>query len=530
MIESTKIRTCKIKNSRLFIGLLALLCINAKAFSASPQPNIIFVYFDDLGYGDLSCLNKESKISTPNFDKFAEEGLTLLDAHTPSAVCTPSRYGVLTGRYPWRSGLKSGVLGSFSPSLIRPGRRTIANLLGQNGYNTAIIGKWHLGLDWQVKDQGEAEYKEVYMKAYKENKNQKYADPGVDFKQKIVLGPNELGFDYSYICSASWDMSPIAFIEDGRVEGEVVTKKKHSKTGYANPQVKLEDALPVFADKVDSYIKKMAKEDKPFFLYYPSTAPHTPHVPNQKFIGKSDAGLYGDFVTECDWVLERLMSSLKESGIDENTLVIVSSDNGPENDMVINYAKYKHKGAGILRGRKRNNFEGGNRIPTFLRWPAKIEPSSVSSEPLSLVDIYATCADVIDVQLSEREAEDSYSFLPLLFGQPYTREAGVVMVNSGGRFAMRKGDWVYMHHKAENSPEGAPNEPKERDNSPVQLYNLSTDIEQKFNKASQYPGKTKELEETLGSYIKNGRSNPGIEVKNDPTYYGKKWKQAEWVY
>ena len=462
------------------------------------NPNIIFIMADDLGYGDVACYNPDSKIPTPNMDRLAAEGRRFTDAHSPSGVCTPTRYGVLTGRYAWRSRLKSGVLGGYSPPLIEKGRATVASLLKQKGYRTACIGKWHLGLGWQRNDQ-------------KTVGDPKHNASGIDHAKPLTAGPLTLGFDYFFGCSASWDMPPYAWIEnDSLIDSDLVpTKKKANgfgRAGLKSKKMKPESALPDLTAKAISYIKntKTEHKDKPFFLYFPLPSPHTPVAPNKDFIGKSKAGKYGDFVFETDWVVGEVMKAIDDAGITANTLLIVTSDNGPERHMIKRKSEFKHFSAAGFRGCKRDNWEGGHRIPFIARWPGKIKPATTSDEIICLTDLTATAAAIVGIKLPNNGAEDSYNILPAMLGQPLNqpiREA-TIHHSSKGKFAIRQDQWVLLDHP------GSGGNGYDVDTGEIQLYNLQTDASQEQNLADKNPDRVAKLRALLEKYKESGRSRP----------------------
>lgn len=304
-------------------------------------------------------------------------------------------------------------------------------MLRDNGYATGHVGKWHLGNGWQLKDGGDYEKAVAEMRKTKN----KFADPGVDFTKPILDGANQHGFDYSITANTT-------IYENGVPLGEVQVIKPGSKYGYLDPNLKREEFVPLWVKKADEFIRKSAQSKQPFFLYYALTAPHEPHVPNKPFLGKSGAGIYGDFMLECDWVVGELMVSLKAAGVDENTLVFLTSDNGPENCTLELKTKYDHYAAGDWRGHKRLNFEGGHRVPTFARWPGVVRPGSVCDATVSQVDFFATCAEMVGHKLRDDEAVDSWSMLSAFKGDgQFQRGESVIYQNYLGQLAIRKGDW-----------------------------------------------------------------------------------------
>ncbi len=478
------------------------------------NPNIIYILADDLGYGDIGCLNPECKIPTPNIDRLAGKGVRFTDAHSGSAVCTPTRYGILTGRYSWRTRLQSGVLWGYSTPLIDKDRMTAASLLKQQGYSTACIGKWHLGWNWALRDGVKLE----------EGKSIKHDQ--IDFTGPVTHGPTDLGFDYFFGIPASLDMVPYVYLENDRVV-EPPTASTEGKKGYEfyragpiAPNFEIEQVLPVFTQKTVDYINNHSKSGKrnPFFIYLPLSAPHTPILPTDDFKGKSGVGPYGDFVCQCDWTVGQIVKALEKNGISDNTLIIFTSDNGCS--PMANFKHLEslgHYPSFIFRGHKADIFEGGHRIPFIASWPGRIKARTECDEPVCLTDFMATAADITVTKLPDNAGEDSVSLLPGLLGEkiPQNREA-IVHHSINGFFAIRKGKW-----KLELCPgSGGWSFPQTgkaiKAGLPmVQLYDLSSDISEKNNLQDKYPEVVKELTELLEQYVESGRSTPGIRQKND---------------
>ncbi|MEI9893202.1 MAG: arylsulfatase [Chthoniobacter sp.] len=364
------------------------------------NPNIIYILCDDLGYGDVKCLNADGKIATPNMDRLGKGGIIFTDAHSSSAVCSPTRYGIMTGRYNWRTPLQSGVLGGLSPRLIESGRMTVANMLKEHGYATGCIGKWHLGMDW-VKLPGK-DVAQLNIESVEQVHN-------VDFAQPIKNGPTSVGFDSYYGISASLDMVPYTFIENDRVavlptvdKSFPLTEGRESRPtrlGPAAPGFETRDVLPALTRKAVEFIGQhaaAAKSGKPFFLYLPLNAPHTPIAPSAEWQGKSGISPYADFVMETDWTIGEVLRALDQQGIAENTLVIMTSDNGcsPQANFA-DLAEKGHNPSYVFRGTKADIWDGGHHIPFLVRWPAKIKAGSTTSQITCLTDFMATCAEII---------------------------------------------------------------------------------------------------------------------------------------
>lgn len=486
-------------------------------------PNIVYILADDMGYGDVSCLNPGSKISTPNLDRLAQEGITFTDAHSGSAVCTPTRYGILTGRYCWRSPLKSSVLWPWDGPLIEPDRLTVGGFLKQHGYSTACIGKWHLGWDWATRD-GSGMNEEIPLGKWDPAIRGALADK-VDFSAEIKNGPVTRGFDY-YFGDDVPNFPPYCFIENNRTIGLPSLMKPD--TMYGNPGVmvegwNLEEVMPALTRKAVEYIKAGAGEglfkrdrDKPFFLYFPLTAPHTPIAPTADFRGKSQAGAYGDFVQEVDWTVGQVMKALEEAGLAENTLLIFTSDNGsPGRDgtsmggPTSSVRAFGHNPSYIFRGIKADIWEGGHHVPFFARWPGKIIPGSESDEIICHTDLLATCAAILEKSLPISAGEDSYNILPALQGEQYDKPIREATVHHSidGSFAIRQGKWK-LEICAGSGGWSKPGNSMAKDMGlpEIQLYDLSADPKEENNLYNQYPGVVEDLSSLLQKYRDEGRS------------------------
>ena len=383
---------------RDFLGVLGVagattaLVGNMNSAWAAPgkRPNIVYILADDMGYGDVGCLNPESKIPTPHMDALGKNGMIFTDAHSGSAVCTPTRYGILTGRYCWRSPLKNGVLWGYSPPLIDTQRTTVASLLKSRGYHTACVGKWHLGMGWATQDGKEA------------------AEGTVDYSQPIAGGPTALGFDYFFGIPASLDMDPYVYVENDRgVEAPTEHIEERKGLGFYRggpiaPGFKHKEVLPKFTQKAVEVIDTHVAEqpDAPLFLYLPLAAPHTPILPNEEFVGKSSIGDYGDFVCEVDWAVGQVVEALTRNGMLDNTLLIVTSDNGcsPMADFK-HLESQGHDPSYHFRGHKADIFEGGHRIPFIAHWPESIPAGTICDHITCLTDLTATAAEIVDVHV-----------------------------------------------------------------------------------------------------------------------------------
>ncbi len=492
--------------------LLAFHCLASSRAAEPVKPNVVYILADDLGYGDVGCYNAASKIPTPNIDRLAIEGVRFTDAHSPSAVCTPTRYALLTGRYAWRTRLQQNVIGPFAPPLIAGKQLTVAALLREQGYATACVGKWHLGWGWPKPGDGGRR----------------------DFTRPIPDGPTARGFD-SYFGTDVPNYPPYCFLENDRTVGipsvaAPVGRESFNIAGLMVPDWKLVDVLPGLARRAVESIEKAAKGDKPFFLYLPLTSPHYPVVPAAEFRGKSKAGAYGDFVAQTDHVVGEVLAALKRGGVAEKTLVIVTSDNGPEVSGEVKNGAYDrvkdfgHASMGTLRGAKRDAWEGGHRVPFVARWPGKIPACSTSDETVCHADLMATLAAMTGVKLPADAGVDSGNILPALLGEKRNaplREA-TVHHSGQGKFAIRRGDWVLILAPTgdDNRKQGEPPWFRtDRGYGPHaeagELYNLVTDPTQKQNRYATETAKVHELATLMERYVTDGRSTPGPKQKND---------------
>lgn len=496
----------------LFRLLLAFSIITCTAVSASP-PNVIFILADDMGYGDPGCYNPASTIPTPNMNRLAAEGMRFTDAHTPSAVCTPTRYGVLTGRYCWRSRMKRGVLGGYSPPLIEPDRLTVAAMLKQAGYSTAVIGKWHLGLAWVARDK--AKLPDALGGKMNESK--------VDFTRPLKAGAHTVGFDYSYLVPASLDMPPYVYVENGKAT-QVPSKRwpagafpRYTRKGLIADNFDMERTLDHLAEKAVAYIEQQAKSTRPFFMYFPLTAPHKPAWPAQRFRGKTGLGPYGDFIVQVDWTVGQVLAALDKSGIAEQTLIMLTSDNGSymfrmkpgerdhvEQAGVQGFRSEHHAANGPLRGTKADIWEAGHRVPFLARWPGRIKNGSICDTTICLTDVMATCADIAAVDLPGRAGEDSFSFLPDLLGKdrPAPR-APVIHHSANGMFAIRDGKWKLVLGNGSGGRQMPRGKPFAR---PFELYDLKADLGEEKNLAPNQPELTSRMERKAKTIRESGRS------------------------
>jgi len=447
--------------NKSFLSLFLSLFVFVVWVEAKPRPNIVFVLFDDIGYGQPPSYRKDSSFKTPNLDRLAQQGMRFTDAHSAAASCTPTRYGVLTGRYPFRIG-QYGVLKTYSPPIIPKTRLTVASFLKGKGYDTACIGKWHLGMNWVDGKPGE--------------ENQ------LPIGARMTDGPNDLGFDYFYGFTHARNIGSI--IEQDKVVANV--------RGIENQ--------PLMINKALQYLEERSKEDKPFFLYFPACPPHSPIVPAAHFVGKSGIegkkGKYADWVYQGDYMLGQIMDALEKNGQAEHTLLIATGDNGA--------ARRPYP---PLREAKSSIYEGGHREPFVARWPGKIKPGTLSHSIICLNDFFATCADILKADLPANAAEDSVSFLPDFLNKQGAPVRQAIINQASEGLAIRQGFWKYIVFR----------------NGTRELYNLNKDISETKDVSKANPAVVNRLEQLMQSYFDRGRSTPGpVQKKEYELPFGKK--------
>lgn len=498
-----------------FATLACVLCISS-AFAA--KPNIIVIYTDDQGFGDASCLNPDAKFETPNLNRLAKEGISFTNAHSSDTVCTPSRYGLLTGRYSWRTSMKTGVMVAEGKCLIADKRVTLPSLLKDSGYKTAMVGKWHLGMDF----------------------------PGTiktrDWTQPVKDMPLDKGFEYFYGIPASLNYGVLAWFEGRytKVPPTLHTRKKPNQrhVDYRvippyqdTPELaKRKSGAPIlevapgfidnqcltrFTDTAIEWITKHSsndKNEKPFFLYLPLTSPHYPVCPLPKFHGQGDCGGYGEFVIETDHHVGRIMKFLETSGLDQNTMIVFSSDNGPEKSWKQRIGDFDHDSRGGFRGGKRDIYEGGHRVPFFVRWPKGISKPGRSYPGLvGQIDLLATVAELVETKLPDHAGEDSQSFYSVLT-DPQSKPTRRPLINHGvaGRFAVTHESWkLVMAHRTHK----------------LELYNLSDDAAEENNVMADHPKIVAALTQKITDIVRNGRTTTGEAQPNDTGY----WKDLTWM-
>ena len=502
---------------RLFLPFLLIL--GSFAF-AKAKPNIVLIYADDMGIDSVRAFNEKLGLKTPNLDRLASKGMSFMDAHSASGVCSPSRYSLLTGRYHWRSRLKRAIVNKWERPLIEAGRLTLPSMLKKEGYATCMIGKWHLGHNWPKKGGGFT------------NQAQK-----IDFDGHITGGPNAIGFDYWFGDDVpNWP--PYAWQENERLLGSPTTNARELKltkyVGVSNgPAVEgwsLEEVLPEYAKRCSSYIRERANKKNPFFLYFPMPSPHTPIVPDQQWKGKSGLGDYADFLLETDWAVGEVLRALKETDQENTTLVIFTTDNGtsPKAD----FEALEKQGVHLCenwRGYKADIYEGGHRVPFIVCWPGQISPATRSNEIIVQTDLLATLAEIINHRIPADAGEDSVSLWPLLSGKRKTDtplHEAVISQSVSGNFAVRMGKWKLLFSRGSGGW-STPNEAVARKMGlpTTQLYDLDTDPKESNNLHSQHPNVVEQLTAVFCKFVENGRSTPGPKQVN---HHGTHWEVIPW--
>jgi len=489
------------------------------SLQAADHPNIVFILADDLGYGDVGCYNDRSKVPTPNLDKLASQGMRFTDAHSPSTVCTPTRYSLLTGRMAFRTGMRGVFTGVGGPCMIEEGRLTLPQMLRNKGYATAMFGKWHVGMTFFNKE------------GQPLNENGLDAVKQIDYSRPIPDAPTHRGFDqffgtvccpttdwlYAYVDGDRIPVPPTHIVDRGPLPKHPYSRD--NRPGMIAPDFDLEEVDLVFLEKSREFLRQHAKEkpDQPFFLFHSAQAVHLPSFPADEFKGKTKAGPHGDFIFELDYVVGELMKTFDELGLSDNTLVMFSSDNGPEVTSVINMrADHDHDGARPWRGMKRDQWEGGHRVPLIARWPGQIVPGSKSDQTICLTDVMATCAAIVGAKLPDNAAEDSYDVLPVLLGKQgdkpireYTLHQTISLA-----LAIRSGSWKYLDHKGSggNSYEREALRqfalPDADPDALGQLYNIAHDPGETKNLYSKHPTIVQDLKTQLNEYKSRNRSAP----------------------
>ncbi|MFA8017648.1 arylsulfatase [Bremerella cremea] len=491
----------------LFVMSLLLVATSSLSAAETSRPNIMILYADDLGFGDLSCYAEKGKIQTPNLDKLAASGMRFTDGHSSSGICTPSRYALLTGRHHWRD--FHGIVNAFGKSVFQTERLTMPEMLKEKGYATACIGKWHLGWDWDAIRRGKGIQPEDF-----------------DWTMQIPDGPLAHGFDH-YFGDTVINFPPYTWIENDKVVDVPDTMKDESKWKKIKegswecrpgPMVTGWDpyaVLPTLTEKGVAYIESRKDEQEPFFLYFAFPCPHAPIIPNDAFDGTSQAGPFGDFVVETDAMVGKLLAALDASGQADNTIVVFSADNGPEHYAYARDAKFGHWSPGPFRGLKRDVYEGGHHVPFLVRWPGVTQPGKVNDALVSQIDLMATFAAVMGYELPNDAAEDSHNLLPLLEGKSETVRTAMVHNTFANQYAIREGDWLLLDAKTGYNSKGwkaweQRHDYPGDDDQPVELYDMKQDPGQRKNVASDHPDKVASLQKLLAKIRSQGHSAPRL--------------------
>jgi len=491
-------------------------------------PNIVFVIADDMGYGDVGAYNPDSKIPTPHLDRLAEQGLRFTDAHSASSVCTPSRYGVLTGRYCWRTRLERSVLFAYEPPLIEPSRLTAPSLLKHAGYHCACIGKWHLGLGFSAKPGAEVDFDTPLPWP---SITPRELEEKIDFHAPLTGGPTELGFDYFFgTCGCTTAQPPYGFIENDRFIdppsmyiGPETPELRQTvgRPGMAAAGWNSREADVVFAERAVEYIESRRDSPAPLFLYLATSSPHEPCKPEvvPDFAqGQSQAGSRGDMVWLVDWLVGQVIDALERTGRAENTLFLVTSDNGAlpgdgrkrgtgqgVHDL---YETYGHKSCGDWRGYKAHIWEGGHREPLLAHWPGSIPPGSVCEELVCLTDFMATFAALVGTRLPDNAGEDSVDLLPILLGDQGAGgpRSDLVHHSVTGAFSIRRGDWKCIFGTQGSGGWPPPPDELPDPQCPGQLYDITEDPGETTNLWDSRPDIVSGMRELLEGYQRSGRS------------------------
>jgi arylsulfatase A len=480
---------------------LALLLLSGAlplgAAGSARLPNIVILYADDMGFGDLAIQNPDTRIPTPHLDRLAREGTRFTDAHSSSGICTPSRYALLTGRFHWRK--FHSIVNSFGPPVF-DAELTLPAMLRRQGYRTACIGKWHLGWDWDA----------IKRPGAKADPKTGYAPDAFDWSRRIPGGPLDRGFDY-YFGDDVPNFPPSTWFENDRVLQApdaplTITPQTAEGAWEARPGPMVTDwdfygVMPRLTEKAAGWIAAQRDRPGPFFLYVPFTSPHAPIVPAPEFVGKSKAGGYGDFVVQTDDTVGRILQALQDHGFADNTIVIFSADNGPERYAYDRIRNFQHRSSGPLRGLKRDLWEGGHRVPFVVRWPGHVAAGEISAALTSQVDLMATLAAVTGFSLPAGTAEDSHDLLPVWTRRAPSPRQAIVHNTMANGYALRSGPWLYVAAKSGAVTPVPPWFNMENgyaaDDQPGELYNLNEDLAQKNNLFARQPEKVAELQAQL---------------------------------
>jgi arylsulfatase A-like enzyme len=486
--------------------LLAAVILSSCVSKETKLPNIVIIYADDMGYGDLNCQNPNAKIPTPYLDQLASEGMRFTDAHSSSGICSPSRFALLTGMYHWRR--QHGIVGAFGKPFFKDSDITLPQILHGNHYRTACIGKWHLGWTWDFKSEPSAEVMQWG------SKRKFYRPDDIEWNNSIKGGPLDRGFDY-YFGDGTINFPPYAWVENDRLLNTPTEVMDINDVGYnvkegswefrPGPKVKdwnPYDVLPTLASKSAAWIKEQDNE-KPFFLYFALPSPHAPIIPNDEFDGTSQAGAYGDFMVQSDWVVGQVLKALKESGLEENTIVIFSADNGPEAYAWKRAEDFGHFSMGNFRGLKRDVWEGGHHVPLIIKWPGKIKEGAVSDQLISQIDLMATLTSLTGMKMPQGAAPDSYDMSKILLGNQAGAQVRQQIVHNTNKeiWGMRKDEWLFINNNTGGlraMPESFMQLTNYEDfEGEALLFNMKDDPEQRVNLYDTYPKIVSELDVLL---------------------------------
>ncbi len=517
-----------IQRSFFNVVVFFAICLSTKGLSARDEPNIVVILADDFGVGDIQAHYSNNKIKTPYLDQLVRSGMSFTDAHSPSAVCSPTRYGLLTGRYAWRTRMQEWVVAVYEPPLIAPDLPTLPAFLKKQGYHTACIGKWHLGWDWRGPQRPMVHpLKRNFQKTW-----------DFDFTEPIDGGPTARGFDY-YFGVVLPNLPPFCWIENDRVtvnptakykyipeDGHIVMPKGFEGSPMA-PGWKFDDILPELTRRAVEHIHQQAQKERPFFLYFPQTSPHEPIVPSKNFKGKSGIAPIADFVMETDWSAGQIIKAIDDAGIADNTIVIFTADNGHSHytgwQDLINAG---HFPSGPYRGHKGDIWEGGHRVPLVVRWPRKVSGGSTSDQMVCLTDLFATCAALTGADLPDGAAVDSFSFVAALQGDSDSSGLRTSMVNHSnfGEFAYRDQTWKLVYKLGEKNLTASRGKP-----TIAELYDLSNDKSEQHNLAETRPTVVRQLSGQLSELIVKGASRPGQTSRNDCEVRFDTTQEFRWV-
>lgn len=519
------LRVIAMRSLLLAVTLMSSGFLSGPLFADDPLPNIVLILADDFGVGDIQAHYPTNKIATPHLDRLVREGRSFTDAHSPSAVCSPTRYGILTGRYAWRTRLQEWVVAAYEPPLIAPDRPTMPGMLRQAGYHTACIGKWHLGWNWP----GPQTSQMIEKRNGQARLSWNYSLP-------IQGGPLDRGFDeffgvdlpnlppFTYIEGRQTQPEPTAKFDPQPEEGIVLPNGFRGTP--AAPNWRMQDILPTITRRATEVISREAQTPEPFFLYFSLTSPHEPVVPSSRFKGKSGIAPIADFVMETDWAVGEILQAIEKAGISDNTLVIFTADNGHSH-----YTGWQklvdagHLPSGPYRGHKGDIWEGGHRVPLVVRWPGQVSPNSSSDQLICLTDFYATLAAVCRQKLPTLGAEDSLSFYPSLVGEtPKGPRTQVVNHSNFGEFAYRDHQWKLVYRLGGKNLQSSRGKP-----TVAELYDLAQDPSETVNVANRFPEHVTRLSEELQQLIQRGASRAEARGANDGIVEFKQTQMLRWA-